>query len=183
MKAPIDALAFRHATADDAADLAAVLIEGFDTYRAFAPEGWEPPAAEPVAEMLASRLGKPTVWCVLAEEGGRIAGYVSLLPAADARQPVGNPRLAHLWNLFVRSPWWGTGLAARLHREACEAAARRGFTAMRLFTPAEQSRARRFYEREHWTHVDGPYVDEELGLSVVEYRRALATDPSGARPS
>jgi GNAT superfamily N-acetyltransferase len=77
--------------------------------------------------------------------------------------------------LFVRVPWWGTGLAAALHAAACAAAAARGFTAMRLFTPTEQARARRFYERQGWALTDGPYVEEDLGLSVVEYRRALST--------
>jgi hypothetical protein len=64
-------------------------------------------------------------------------------------------------------------LAYRLHGAACEAAAARGYTAMRLFTPAGQARARRFYEREGWTLVDGPYPDEELRMDVVEYRRTL----------
>jgi GNAT superfamily N-acetyltransferase len=73
--------------------------------------------------------------------------------------------------LFVRAPWWGTGLASRLHGEACAAALSRGFTTMRLFTPAEQGRARRFYEREGWRLAEGPYADTELGLSIVEYRR------------
>jgi hypothetical protein len=45
---------------------------------------------------------------------------------------------------------------------------------MRLFTPTEQARARRFYERQGWALTDGPYVEEDLGLSVVEYRRALS---------
>jgi GNAT superfamily N-acetyltransferase len=75
--------------------------------------------------------------------------------------------------LFVRSPWWGSGLARHLPRAACDTAAERGCTEMRLFTPAGQSRARRFYERERW-RVDGdPYLDQELGLTIVEYRRTL----------
>jgi GNAT superfamily N-acetyltransferase len=81
--------------------------------------------------------------------------------------------MAHFWMLFVRSPWWGSGLARHLHRAACDTAADRGFTAMRLFTPAGQSRARRFYERERWRADGEPYVDEELGLTIVEYRRTL----------
>jgi GNAT superfamily N-acetyltransferase len=100
---------------------------------------------------MATRLGRPTVWCLLAEQGPHVAGYVSLLPAIDSRRPAADPRLAHFWMLFVRAPWWGSGLATRLHGAACDAAAARGFTAMRLFTPAE----------------------EELGLSIVEYRRPV----------
>ena len=173
MKPPLDALAYRSGTADDAAPLAAVLVEGFETYKAFAPPDWRPPRVEEVAGLLAPQLGRRTVWCMLAEQDSRVAGYVAFLPVAESRRPIDDPRLAHFWMLFVRSPWWGSGLARRLHRAACDAAADRGFTEMRLFTPAGQSRARRFYERERW-RVDGePYLDEELGLPIVEYRRTL----------
>jgi GNAT superfamily N-acetyltransferase len=159
---------------EDAASLAAVLVEGFETYRAFAPQEWRAPGVQDVANDLATRLETPSVWCLLAEQRSRVAGYVSLLPAAEARRPISDPRLAHFWILFVRGPWWGSGLADRLHRAACDAAMTRSFTAMRLFTPAKQGRARRFYEREGWTLADGPYADDELGLSIVEYRRTLS---------
>jgi GNAT superfamily N-acetyltransferase len=176
-RAELDELLFRPGTAADAARLAAVLVEGFGTYRAFAPAGWQGPSVEQVATDMATRLERPTTWSELAEQDSEVAGYVALLPAADSRRPVDDPRLAHFWMLFVRAPWWGSGLARRLHSAACEAAVARGFSAMRLFTPAEQARARRFYEREGWSLVDGPNLDEELGLAIVEYRRPLA-DPA-----
>jgi GNAT superfamily N-acetyltransferase len=119
------------------------MVEGFETYRAFAP-GVLRPSADEIAQILEARLETPPVWCELAEQGADVAGYVALLPAADSRRPVEDPGLAHFWMLFVRAPWWGTGLAHRLHGAACEAAAARGYTAMRLFTPAGQARARRF---------------------------------------
>jgi hypothetical protein len=50
----------------------------------------------------------------------------------------------------------------------------RAFTAMRLFTPAGQARARRFYEREGWSAVGGAFLVPALGLEVVEYRYALS---------
>ena len=120
------------------------------------------------------RLGRREVWCLLAESEARVAGYVAFLPAADSLRPIDDPSLAHFWMLFVRSPWWGSGLAARLHAEACAAAAGRGFAAMRLFTPAQQPRARRFYEREGWTLSQPPQDDAQLGLAIVEYRKTLA---------
>ena len=168
-----DELSFRPTTAADAGRLAAVLVEGFETFRAFAPPEWGGASAEEVEGGLAARLDLPTVWGLLAEHGAEVAGYVTLLPAADSRKPVDDPALAHFWMLFVRARWWGTGLARRLHAAACEAAAARGFTAMRLYTPAEQGRARRFYEREGWSAAGEPYPDAELGLTIVEYRRAL----------
>jgi GNAT superfamily N-acetyltransferase len=169
----LDALDFRSATAADATRLAPVLVEGFATYRAFAPPGWNVPRTEEIVQILEARLDSPTVWSLMAERSSDVAGYVTLLPASDSRRPDDDPRLAHFWMLFVRAAWWGSGLASRLHGAACAAAAERGFTAMRLVTPAEQSRARRFYEREGWTAASPAAMDEELGLSIVEYRRAL----------
>lgn len=174
MDGRLDALEFRDATAADAPRLAVVMAEGFDGYRAFAPGGWQPPETDDFREAMENRLGQPAVWCRLAERGRDVAGYVALLPATDSRRAVDDPRLAHFWMLFVSAGWWGSGLAAALHAAACEAAAARGFTAMRLFTPTGQERARRFYEREGWALSDGPRDDEDLGLSVVEYRRALS---------
>jgi GNAT superfamily N-acetyltransferase len=172
MTSMLDGLTFRLATKRDAARLAPVMVEGFATYRAFAPDSLEPSVDE-IGGILEARLETPPVWCQLAEHGADVAGFVSLLPAHDSRRPDPDPGLAHFWMLFVRAPWWGTGLASRLHGAACDAAAARGFTAMRLFTPAGQTRARRFYEREGWTLADGPYPDDELSMDVVEYRRKL----------
>jgi GNAT superfamily N-acetyltransferase len=166
-------LEFRAATAADAPRLAAVMAAGIETYRSFAGEGFRPPGADEIAADLAARLPLPSVWCELAEAGGEVAGYVSLLPAAESRLRDDTPGVAHFWMLFVRVPWWGTGLAGRLHAAACDAAVARGFTSMRLFTPAGQARARAFYERRGWAFSDGPFPHEAMQLEIVEYRRAL----------
>jgi GNAT superfamily N-acetyltransferase len=75
--------------------------------------------------------------------------------------------------LFVRPPWWGTGLATRLHALALAEAGRRGYGTMRLYTPRGAARARAFYEREGWTRAGRPFDEPLLALDLVEYRRAL----------
>jgi hypothetical protein len=60
-----------------------------------------------------------------------------------------------------------------LHTRALHAARERGFTAIRLFTPTGQARARRFYEREGWTVNGEPFCDPGFGLQLVEYHRSL----------
>jgi GNAT superfamily N-acetyltransferase len=75
--------------------------------------------------------------------------------------------------LFVRPPWWGSGLAARLHGLAVQEAGLRGYEALRLHTPAGNARARAFYEREGWHAVGRPIPEPLLGLDLVEYRRDL----------
>jgi ribosomal protein S18 acetylase RimI-like enzyme len=165
------AMRIRVATPDDAAALLAVMTEGFEGYGSFAPEDWEPEM--PTVEQVAGRVGAPTTFCLIAEDdGGGAAGHVGFLPSDVAGHPDAEPGLAHLWQLFVRPPHWGTGLAADLLARAVAEAHARGFTTMRLYTPAGQSRARRFYEREGFA-LAGGRLDERLGLEIVEYRRAL----------
>ena len=110
----------------------------------------------------------------MAEDGDGLAVVATLLPATHARLADPDPSLVHLWQLFVAEPYWGTGLAVRLHADALASAAARGFTSARLFTPAGQTRSRRFYEREGWSTVADAFFDEGIGFEVVEYRRGLA---------
>lgn len=164
---------FRQATLGDAAALAAGIADGLASYRAFMPPGWEPPAGSVERAHLARMLPDPTTWCLLAQTGGRVVGQVSFLPAARAVHPVDDPSLAHLRNLFVDPAWWGTSLAGDLHDRALAAARGRGFMAMRLFTPVEHGRARRFYEREGWTAAREPFDEPGLGMRLVEYHHDL----------
>jgi GNAT superfamily N-acetyltransferase len=168
-----DELRFRAAVPEDAPRLAACVVEGFETYREFAPASWRHPTVEEGTADIERGLRRPGAWSVLAESGDELAGHVAVVPAAAARRPVADPRLAHLWQLFVRRPWWGTGLAVRLHAAAVAAVSARGFTAIRLYTPAEQHRARRFYEREGWEIAGAPQLDPDFGLEIVEYRLRL----------
>jgi GNAT superfamily N-acetyltransferase len=165
----------RPATPADAQQVADVLGEGFEGYRSFAPAGWEPPAAADELETIRMRLPDPAVWCLLGEVDGEPAGHAALMPASlHGAWPSDEPGLGHVWALFVRPPWWGSGLASELHRRLVASAAERGFRELRLFTPTGQVRARRFYEREGWTLAGEPFDEPALGLSLVEYRRPIS---------
>jgi GNAT superfamily N-acetyltransferase len=164
--------ATRRATLDDVPVLVETSRQGFEGYAAFSPPGWAPPDPETEAAGIWDRLSRPDAWCVIAHDGAEVAGHVGFLAARDEeREPI--PGLAHLWALFVREPWWGSGLAARLHAMAIAEATAQGYEAMRLYTPARQARARRFYEREGWA-TDGAERHEPMfALDLVEYRRRL----------
>ena len=163
----------RDATPADAERLARTVIEGFEHYRAFAPPGWEPPPLHHEIETLHDLLPDERVWCRLAESGGEIVGQVTFLPASRAAVPDDDPALAHLRNLFVDERHWGTGLATALHAAAISEARERGFRTMRLFTPAGQARARRFYEREGWRRAGDAFHAPGPDLVIIEYRLAL----------
>jgi GNAT superfamily N-acetyltransferase len=167
-------MTFRRATVADAAELARGVLAGVEDYPAFAPPGWSAPTLAAETAHLEAVLADESVWCLVAEADGEIAGQVTLLPAADAPHPVGDPALAHLSNLFVRRESWGTGLARELLQAAVERARERGFTELRLFVAAGQARARRFYEREGWAAAGEAFEDPVPGLTMVEYRYALS---------
>ena len=168
----------RTATPGDARALAANVAEGFLSYREWAPQGWSPPVlGERAARRLAERLSHPDAWCLMALEQETLAGHVGM-GAITAEDPDPAPAgTTNLWQLFVRPPWQGRGLAATLLTAAIAEARRRGFQTMRLWTPRGAARARRFYEREGWTLTGAIHESTPSGLATVQYARAL--EPAG----
>jgi GNAT superfamily N-acetyltransferase len=164
----------RRAAIGDAEAIAETCRLGFASFRAWAGPAYDPPPPALELARIREGLGRPSTWAVLALSGGETAGHVALTQAREREEPRTDiPGLAHLWMLFVRPPWWGSGLAARLNGLAVEQAAERGYAAMRLHTPADHERARAFYEREGW-RTDGRRIPEPLlGMDLVEYRRDL----------
>jgi GNAT superfamily N-acetyltransferase len=164
----------RQAGPDDAETLAETVRLGFASFRAWAGAEFDPPPATLEASRIREGLERPSTWALLAFSGAEPAGHVAITQARERDEPRPDiPGLAHLWMLFVRPPWWGSGLASRLNGLAVEQAAAQGYRAMRLHTPAGNLRARVFYEREGW-HTDGTSTPEPLlGLDLVEYRRDL----------
>ena len=160
----------RPATREDLPALLEIDAEGFDSYREWAPADWEPPDFGDVADR---SIDEDAAW-ILAEEDGVPVGHAMFIPGPKSSVPIDDPKLAHVMQLFVRRSHWGTGVAKALDNALREEAIRRGYEHMRLFTPAQQMRARGFYEREGWREVD--YVeDTPLGFAVVEYRRSCRT--------
>ena len=115
---------FRAATPTDAERITAVTMEGFETYRAFAPEGWAPPPAGDERARLMGLLAEDWVWYRVAEHDGELVGHVGFLPAERTFAPAGDPGLAHFRQLFVARAHWGTGLAAAAARRGARRGAR-----------------------------------------------------------
>jgi GNAT superfamily N-acetyltransferase len=161
-------LTFREGTVADAATMAATVGMGFNTYRAFAPAGWEPPAFAAEAAAIRSRMAGHDAWAFMAFDGDEPAGHVALL--ADP-----TPGTVYLWQLFLQPPHWGTGLADRLHEAFLIEARARGYARGRLKTPLAQARARRFYERNGWETDGLATLDDTLRLELLVYTRAGLT--------
>ena len=165
-------IALRRAAAEDAAAIGAVVRAGFETYRSFAPAGWQPPAQGP--DRSGSRLQAAGAWGVVAVDAGRVVGVGAFDPGREG--PIDGrliPGLAHIWAIFVAESHWGTGAATAILAATVAEIAGRGYAEVRLFTPAGQARARRFYVREGFTETTAPFLVPELGLELVELRRPV----------
>ena len=170
----IESLELRPATPCDARVVAETVMEGFESFRDWAGPGWKPPPAQRELEAVREGLGRPGVWALIALDGERAAGHVSFTQAREREPPRADvPGMAHLWQLFVRRAWWGSGLAGRLNAIAVEAAADRGYDCIRLHTPVGNCRARAFYEREGWRTNGVAIPEPSLGMDLLEYRHPL----------
>ena len=172
------AVRIRTGEPSDASAAIALLKAGFDTYREFAPVGWQPPDPGLEEELAFERfLGDERIWYVVAEDDRGHAGQCGFTPAHTLRAMKGDPvpGTAHFWQLFIRSDLWGSGLAADLHDRAMTEMRSRGYSRARLLTPTGQARARSFYERRGWR--EAPISVEEppdlAGLPVMQYELEL----------
>jgi GNAT superfamily N-acetyltransferase len=156
----------RPARPADAETLVRTTRLGQETWRAFAPGGWDlAPYADHVARMR-EWLSRPGAWGLLGFVAGEPAGHAAMLPGSWEE-----PRAAILFGLFVRPPWWGTGLASALHAAFVEHARAAAFPHAWLSTPAAHARARRFYERRDW-RAD-TLLEDNRGLPMAVYGRPL----------
>lgn len=164
----------RPAMPSDVGAMQTLIGEAFRAYGEFAARGWRAPDTDGGARRMREHLRRPPVRGSVALVAGEHAGHVLWLPARESAQFADpDPGLAHLWQLFVRASDQGSGIATALLDEAVAGAAESGFTRMRLFTPAGQARARRFYEREGWTLRQAIGAGPDLRLPLLEYVRPL----------
>lgn len=164
----------RIARPSDAPLISEVLAEAFDDYRAWAPSEWSPPPQDDKSvAQLADALARPDVWCLLAFASGEVLGHVALALATIVDPGPPPAGTINLWQLFVRPPWQGRGVATQLMSAALEEGQRRAFTHIRLWTADGAARARSFYEREGWTATGDVRDDSPLGLPVLKYARRL----------
>ncbi len=175
-----DEVTTRVARAADAGVIAEILTEAFEGYRAWAPPGWSPPPSEGAETFLAGALSRSDVWFLLAIAHGKAVGHVALSPFTMFQQQPPPAGTVNLWQLFVRPPWQGRGVATQLMGAAVAEARRREFTRMRLWAPRDAARARRFYEREGWTTTGDTRGRALVGLPLVQYARALPTQAEAA---
>jgi ribosomal protein S18 acetylase RimI-like enzyme len=159
-------LTFRKATLDDIEEVVQLVARADRQSAAWAPFG-EPhgTSIEGDRRRLSQRIPDPRNHSEVAEEEGRMAGFVNVQPrGADA----------HVSYLFVDPEFQGRGVGAQLLERGMAAATARGFTHATLVAAVRNAGARRFYERNGWVATGRVVFNEEIGLDMAEYERDLA---------
>ena len=177
MSLPAD-LASRPAALGDEPALAALIAACDETYREFAPPGWEPPPPGRELERWRGRITDGSWWTRVAEEPGRrIVGLICFTQAVAERadgtralEPL--PGRAHISAVFTHPDRWRQGVAAAMLAHAEDAMRTAGYVEAQLWTP-EQAPARRFYEATGWAHDGRRQWLAELAMPIVAYVKAL----------
>jgi GNAT superfamily N-acetyltransferase len=152
----------------------ALVEDGVDGYRVWAPSAWVPPAPTPEQRArLRANFENDDAWILMALDGDELVGVVSMAGRTAAHADPPPPGTIYLWQMFVRPVWQGTGLAQALMDLALTEARERGYERMTLWAAAGATQARRFYEREGWT-PSGRKDDVKFGLPLVQYERGVA---------
>jgi GNAT superfamily N-acetyltransferase len=150
------------------------LEEGFGTYRSWAATGWQPPSRVEMLLGMMQRFTKDGSWSVVAfTDEGQAAGHATARPEAG-EDGLARQDMARLTHLFVRRPFWGSGVADLLHERIVAGMRERGFASACLWTPVGQARARAFYERNGWRPTGALDLENDLRLELLEYARELA---------
>ncbi|HMK10995.1 MAG TPA: GNAT family N-acetyltransferase [Acidimicrobiales bacterium] len=125
-----------------------------------------------------SRIGSPRTWTGVATVGGAIAGTVHVRPWAHEDLDPGST--AELNAAYVDPVAQGEGLGRLLNDAAIEAAARLGYTDLRLHVIEHNTRGQQFWEHLGWAR-DG--VDRELtgAGGMIEHRYISPGTREGGR--
>lgn len=166
-------IAYRDGGIEDAAAVAALFHRGFcDTFaHLYKPEDLAAFFARFTDAAWRAEFADPAYGFRLAEEGDAVAGFVKVGPVT---LPVETERNAiELRQLYVLTPWQGTGIAPVLMAWALAEARRRGAEELYLTVFTDNHRAKRFYARYGFEAVGrydfmvGNHADEDIIMRLI----------------
>ena len=149
-----------------------------ESYRAWAPPGWEPPPTGRELDRWRGRITDGSWWTRIAvESGGRVVGLVCFTQAVaqgDGSRHTGEPipGRAHVSAVFTHPDRWREGIAAAMLAAAEAAMRAEGYREVQLWTPREAP-ARSFYEATGWRPDGREQWLAELALPIVAYVKPL----------
>jgi GNAT superfamily N-acetyltransferase len=159
---------------DDARGMAALMLTGNSTYRAWAPRFWQPPGLERTQAQWHLRLREGDRWSRVAiGQHEALVALASWLPAReDGEQGPMVPGVGYVSHLYVHPNLWGNGIASGLLELAEDAMRKADRTRAILWTPTDAP-ARGFYERCGWRLDGRERWSSELKLPMVGYGKHL----------
>jgi len=162
----------REGARSDLSGMADNLMEGFASYRTWAPAYWELPARTEMLLGMMQRFTSDGSWCFVGFAESVPAGHVTARPELDEHHAL-LPGVARITHLFVRREHWGGGLADTLHDKMVDSMRERGFSSAVLWTPVGAQRAQAFYARHGWHSTGELEPESDLGLELMEFAREL----------
>ena len=171
-------LELRAPTPGDERAIAALVAACDETYRAWTPPGWEPPAPGLELDRWRGRITDGSWWTRIAvEPGGRVVGLVCFTQAltwvgrgSRAGEPI--PHRAHVSAVFAHPARWREGIAAAMLAAAEAQMRAEHYREVQLWTPRDAP-ARGFYEASGWRADGRQQWLDELALPIVAYVKAL----------
>jgi ribosomal protein S18 acetylase RimI-like enzyme len=105
---------------------------------------------------------------------GEVVGFAMVRPEQARGDAAAEPGRGELAAINVHPAAWGTGAGTALLDAAERTLAQQGFPRAVLWVAAQNPRARRFYERQGWTH-DGVDTVDEIGgpVPTTRYSKSL----------
>jgi ribosomal protein S18 acetylase RimI-like enzyme len=141
---------FRDARPSDAQAIAAVHVASWHyAYRGLLPDAFlDRLSVEDRERSWGTALADPAYGVVVAEDAGRVVGFVSFGPSRDEGA---SDRTAEIPAIYVDPEVLGTGVGRRLFDAAVGRLREAGYARATLWVLEANDRARRFYEKAGWS--------------------------------
>lgn len=163
----LEQIKIRPATPADAATIAQIHVDSWrQAYARYVPQAYlDSIEVSERQKMWSDVLAQPSTKVFMAETAGRALGFASVGPAKDEDAEPGD---LTLYTMYLNQESWGLGVARRLMKHVDDLITEG--VAMTLWVFAENTRARKFYERNGFKHDGVERLESFSGEYLAEMR-------------
>ncbi|XBH20512.1 GNAT family N-acetyltransferase [Jonesiaceae bacterium BS-20] len=163
----LEQIKIRPATPADAATIAQIHVDSWrQAYARYVPQTYlDSIEVSERQKMWSDVLAQPSTKVFMAETAGRALGFASVGPAKDEDAEPGD---LTLYTMYLNQESWGLGVARRLMKHVDNLITED--VEMTLWVFAENTRARKFYERNGFKHDGVERLESFSGEYLTEMR-------------